>query len=59
MLNMDIDKKMLNMDSKRLCLGKIQLELERFYNFKTLKPKSNYNLLNKHIFLNEKTSTTL
>ena len=56
---MDIDKKMLNMDSKRLCLGKIQLELERFYNFKTLKPKSNYNLLNKHIFLNEKTSTTL
>ena len=59
MLNMDIDKKMLNMDSKRLCLGKIQLELESFYNFKTLKPKSNYNLLNKHIFLNEKTSTTL
>lgn len=59
MLNMDIDKKTLNMDSKRLSLGKIQVELDRFYNFKILKPKSNYNLLNKHIFLNEKTSTTL
>ena len=59
MLNMDIDKKTLNLDSKRLSLGKIQVKLERFYNFKILKTKSNYNLLNKHIFLNEKTSTTL
>ena len=38
------------MDSERLSLDKIQLELETFYNFVILKLKSHCNLLNKYIF---------
>ena len=38
------------MDSERLSLDKIQLELETVYNFVILKLKSHYNLLNKYIF---------
>lgn len=38
------------MNTERLSLDKIQLELETFYNFVILKLKSHYNLLTKYIF---------